>query len=1241
MNRNKVKQILNLVGELNETLLSYFEKSSMTVITRDQASNYEDLDYILVSTGEEAKQAAKDFSAEKHDIQVVCLGQVKEVKDFLLYNGRLIIEPEFVESQLGEFILNKFFNKNYNIHLDESFSTLFSSPKEFKITNHLAVGLHIDEVSNSAFKNGFNIVALRSFMDHVIYYFTYLKQAGLAGVPYEVEYDNNENFFVVNIYCPVRNFVAEYMIDSFGSVNSKDPLQYLLGVVAGSTDFLEVTYIENPGRLVLTAAWGKDEKKRLSGLSFNNVLTTAQTIVQLEKKVASFEDVEEEFIEQEKVQEQLRPQSLPGSILEMVVSTDENSILNKEPEKASNIVAFAVAKFEEEYPDKSINDIDEEEFQQIINDYPDEDLDHLSADDLDHLLDRVQKNNITQAYDEEIQRVREDLEDEDEIIEDLQNTLTEEVSKRVAGHMDADTLNRILGGHEDEESSQKLGGSKEDVDDFVAKIGGGEEDNKKGLFTTNLGSSFESKAGEFNVRIASASPEEKKKQVSWLAKSAISDAAKKSGMDFKVQSFLEDNASKKIESELERYAAKMGQSLENLSEKDIITFKNTELPQIVESVFEDEASIDEFKTKLEKGFDSPGSSLLGDMGQEFETKFKEKLENKLETLDFLEKENDKYVLTNDNVSEDKMQELIQVTMKETMDEEFKLEKANKDEIEKKEKEIIENLSTTMKMDVEEVKEIVKEGTKKAKDKEVQTVVDNLFKEKPGEQESIIINNQTFGEDAPPEEKTVVPDPAPEGAQEQKKDSANEVTVVKESEAQKTEDTPTKPAQPAAKQEKAGKSLAEAELIKKLKKQEQENKQLQQKVKAMEVKLQTSTAANSKVDEVKAKAKAEAEKEVAEQEQGNAKPESKEGDKGQITQMTKEESEKVSKTLESGEPVSSDDAEKIHNLLKKEQEILQLVKGTESSLKKVQIEAQKQEILFKSEIEKANRTIKGKDIVVEKLKESMGAIVQKKEIEIKGLSKQVEDLNKRLKSDESIRLKEQVRTFRQDAEVAARTAEMYKGKLESYVKSKKANEKADNSAALSEENRQLKGLKTQMENKVNSLTKENRSWEDRYNKLKELENKFRSESTSMKGQVKDLEYKLKAAKDSEARITAIAEKAKGEASKGASTKEVEHLKGQITQLQGKLKEMADKQKSSASSPSGSGASGGGSAKEKHLEKTNKMLQTEITKARGDLDTSKKEMMKMKGEATGLKNKIKTLEREVDKLKKAKGAGKKAA
>ncbi len=80
-----------------------------------------------------------------------------------------------------------------------------------------------------AFEKGFNVVALRSFMDHSMAYFTYLKQAGLAAAPYEVEYSFNKDTFAVNIHSSVKNFAAEYLLDSFGSVNSQEPIQYLLG----------------------------------------------------------------------------------------------------------------------------------------------------------------------------------------------------------------------------------------------------------------------------------------------------------------------------------------------------------------------------------------------------------------------------------------------------------------------------------------------------------------------------------------------------------------------------------------------------------------------------------------------------------------------------------------------------------------------------------------------------------------------------------------------------------------------------------------------------------------------------------------------------------------------------------------------------------------------------------------------------------------------------------------------------
>ena len=63
--------------------------------------------------------------------------QVKDIKSFLLHNGRLVIDPSILETKLGEYLLNKFFKENHNIHLDESFGEKFGETKKYEVINHL------------------------------------------------------------------------------------------------------------------------------------------------------------------------------------------------------------------------------------------------------------------------------------------------------------------------------------------------------------------------------------------------------------------------------------------------------------------------------------------------------------------------------------------------------------------------------------------------------------------------------------------------------------------------------------------------------------------------------------------------------------------------------------------------------------------------------------------------------------------------------------------------------------------------------------------------------------------------------------------------------------------------------------------------------------------------------------------------------------------------------------------------
>ena len=188
--------ILNLATELNSSLNSYFCKELFSIVTRAELESIEQVDYIFVNSISEANSISKEYNTSKYQNKFICFGEISSVRDFLLVDGRLILDRNFNADAIGSYVLDKFFKDSHTIHLDEAFINEEQDIQKFKITNHLSTGTSIDELSVFAFEKDFNIVPIRSFVDHTIYYLTYLKQSGLAGIPFEFEYTNsNEKSF--------------------------------------------------------------------------------------------------------------------------------------------------------------------------------------------------------------------------------------------------------------------------------------------------------------------------------------------------------------------------------------------------------------------------------------------------------------------------------------------------------------------------------------------------------------------------------------------------------------------------------------------------------------------------------------------------------------------------------------------------------------------------------------------------------------------------------------------------------------------------------------------------------------------------------------------------------------------------------------------------------------------------------------------------------------------------------------
>lgn len=439
------KILLNSFGDLSEGLKSFFEKADIEIVTRDEVGVDAKIDFILVESVEQAKEKAREFNCVERGIRIICLGRKEQVKTFLLNSGRLFMNSEFADSEIGKYALTKFIQENSNIHLDESFSSLFENFKKFNVINHLNMGQSLDRLSTEAFDAGFNIVSLRSFVDHIVFYLTYLKQSGKAQVPFEFEYAFNEEHLVINIYAAVDSFTAEFMMDCFGDVENDEPLQFLLGVAAKSCDFLDVSYIEKPGKVVMTAFYGKNADQKIKGLAFNNIKTTSQIIAQVDKKLKDFVPQVEQEKELAQKQEKLADQDLPGGFFEIPTPPNDSPLEN--PELREEVLEKVESKFQDIFPDKNITEMTVEDFGQVMQAIPNEELPvGLKKEDEDYMIEMMQKKPMVEEALSLRDDARKELQEDELKLEKVKKQISDNVAQDLAKGMTAEQVNEILSG---------------------------------------------------------------------------------------------------------------------------------------------------------------------------------------------------------------------------------------------------------------------------------------------------------------------------------------------------------------------------------------------------------------------------------------------------------------------------------------------------------------------------------------------------------------------------------------------------------------------------------------------------------------------------------------------------------------------------------------------------------------------------------------------------------------------------
>lgn len=427
--------MLDLSRQLPEKLKSFFLENGVSIISEEQYQEDTTLSYILVTGMEEFGPINNKYQCVTKDIGLVAFSEVEDLHSFIVFNGKMIVNEKWVGNPVGETILKRFLQGAGSIHIDETLSDHFTTQNTFRIISHLRLGHYGDTMSLDAFDKDFNLVAIRGFLYNSIYYLTYLKQAGISGVPFDVEYAANVDMFMVNIHCSVKNFVSEYLIDSFGAESSVDNLKFLMKSSFLLADFFEITYMQEPSKIVLTGVWQKSQQSLFHGyssLSINNIQTAKQLEGQVADEVKRIEKAKsgEEVVDYSRKEEELEDKRLPGSAVDMYAPADEDSIFYEDPNLAGELVGHVMAKISEG-KDIDIEDMTGDNLIHMIkgHELEKEVIERLREEDVDFVLNKLKKHELTNSYELSVANKREEISDE-EYIEQYRKEIKSEVKIR-------------------------------------------------------------------------------------------------------------------------------------------------------------------------------------------------------------------------------------------------------------------------------------------------------------------------------------------------------------------------------------------------------------------------------------------------------------------------------------------------------------------------------------------------------------------------------------------------------------------------------------------------------------------------------------------------------------------------------------------------------------------------------------------------------------------------------------------
>lgn len=461
MNRmDRPLAILNLTGALSPELKEYFVSRNILVIDPLVSSATADWTHIITKDICDYNLINDTYELTLKDRHIISLSQVEDLQNFTINNGNLVLDDVWFKSQLGPFIMDKYFQGYGGITLGDNYPS-FQELGTFNITNPFNTGEYLDRMIHQAFESGIEALSIKTYFDHLLMYVAGLKKQKKVGLPFEVTYGAYEDVFAVQMHFFSEHLEILDVTTSLSSVLTKKAEEYFLNTAVQSSDFFDFSYMPSVNKVIITALWTKDTRIKFEnrGLMFTG-LDSGLVLHKYENEGATSSLVESKPIPD--MTERLFFSSKPEQTKVAKVSG------KKDEEEVVTVVSGAA---EESHPTQTIvsGDPEEEKTVTIVHGAPaEEETITIVPGTPDKPIEETTIPNVTEAIQEEKTIVPEPVES------------TEDEIRIIKGELGLDELITVVKEKfEEEKSVIRIFGDKLDIDKVAYRIAAKVDDTTK------------------------------------------------------------------------------------------------------------------------------------------------------------------------------------------------------------------------------------------------------------------------------------------------------------------------------------------------------------------------------------------------------------------------------------------------------------------------------------------------------------------------------------------------------------------------------------------------------------------------------------------------------------------------------------------------------------------------------------------------------------------------------------------